>query len=133
MKIRINKPLDREKVAVELAEARLLGPAPTSFLRSSVSQEVLASMAKIQHELLVELYLAHYSNKQLRALSEFYSTRVGISIAETDSVIEEEFRREFHNRLNLFMEGMEASPVQERTSPDGPIASWSRRSSNDQQ
>jgi Uncharacterized protein conserved in bacteria (DUF2059) len=99
----VAKPPDRQKMAEELVSARLW--QSRQFVpKPNISSDLANDAAGVQHDLMVELYLTHYSNEQLRTLLEFYRSPAGQSIIDTDRIVHDEFRREMPDRLKTFFE-----------------------------
>jgi hypothetical protein len=124
LKFLLKRRLDREKVAEELVSARLHRADRFGMLTARFARELVTGMEEIAHKLMVELYLTHYSNKQLRSLLDFYRSQTGQSIIETDRTIDEEFRREIPRRLKPFLKRMETEQSREQSSRNGLLRSW---------
>jgi Uncharacterized protein conserved in bacteria (DUF2059) len=87
------------EVAEELASIRVERSIHPARMKSDFGRRYAERLSKIQRDLLVEKYLEHYSNAQLRALKEFYESKIGRSIVETDRAIEAEFLDELRIRV----------------------------------
>lgn len=96
---RRKRPLNRTEVAEELASIRVERSIHPARVKSDFGRRYAERLSEMQQELLVEKYLEHYSNAQLRALQEFYESKVGRSIVETDRAIEAEFLEELRIRV----------------------------------
>ena len=58
---------DREAAAEEVALARLQRAAPSDAEKSELARELAERLGEVRRQVLVQLYLTHYSNDQLKA------------------------------------------------------------------
>lgn len=90
---------DREAAAEEVALARAQRAAPSDSEKSELASELADRLGEVRRQILVELYLTHYTNDQLKAWLDFYRSDVGRSILEVDGLIEVELQQELRARF----------------------------------
>ena len=112
------KSINRTEVAEELARIRTRRLIAGSAVTTDFGRKLSERLSKVQHEIWVELFLTHYTNGQLEALSEFYRSDMGRSIVETDRQIEREFQEELRARMERVSREMEA---EDRSQPSNDI------------
>ena len=101
------KSVDRWQAAEELVAARERFPVPKR-LHVKNMEKLLKTMRAAQSELMAELYVTHFTNKQLKALLEFVRSDVGQTIIKTDRVISEEYEKLIPERMKSLTEDWEA-------------------------
>ena len=99
--------INRQEIAEELASIRVRRLSSPGLVSTDFGREVAKRMSELQREIWTELFLMHYSNRQLRGLRDFYRSDVGRSIVETDVRIEAEFQKELRARMERFGREME--------------------------
>lgn len=74
---------------VSIHELTMLPGGPAGDSRGA---EMAARIGAVQRELMIELYMKHFSDTQLRSLEHFYGTEVGQSVADAYRRIAAEYR-----------------------------------------
>jgi Uncharacterized protein conserved in bacteria (DUF2059) len=90
---------NRQQVAEELVPLRHPTMVPNKRLRTERATKLVNNVNKVQLGLMVELYLTHFTNKQLLALREFYDSDIGRSIAATEREIYEDYQEQVRGRI----------------------------------
>lgn len=115
---------NRAEIAEELASIRVRRLVAASRVSTAQGQRFLDRWSEVQREICIELFLAHYTTKQLRALSDFYRSKIGRSIVETDRELEKEFQDQLRVRMEGFGREMEAERENGGDSARSEVREW---------
>ena len=72
---------------------------PNKELATEQATKHVNNINKVQLDLMIELYLVHFSNEELLALRNFYNSDIGRSIVATERRINEDYRDQIRERL----------------------------------
>ena len=90
---------NRQQLAEELVPLRHPTMVPNKELATEQATKHVNNINKVQLDLMIELYLVHFSNEELLALRNFYNSDIGRSIVATERRINEDYRDQIRERL----------------------------------
>ena len=107
------KRIDRWQVAQKLVAARErfdfpAGRSGDDRFRSGSMKRFVERVREAQSELMAELYVTHYTNRQLDALLEFFESDIGQSIIAADRSINREYYETLPSRIERLQSEMKA-------------------------